>query len=177
MAVKIRLRRMGARSKPFYRLVVADSRSPRDGRFIEMVGYYDPRAEPPVINVNAEKVLLWLNRGAQPTDTAAVLLKKVGISHKALGNKERTKEEPESPAKPAAGELKAEVASEATRETVVEAEPAVETEAATESKTRSTRKKKASLEDEGAEAETASSATETETIGNAEAADEKETTG
>lgn len=79
MPVKIRLRRMGAKKKPFYRVVVADSRTPRDGRFIELLGYYDPRAEPRVIKIDEERAIFWLKRGAQPTDTAAALLKKEGI--------------------------------------------------------------------------------------------------
>lgn len=79
MAVKIRLRRMGSRGRAFYRVVVADSRSPRDGRFIEAIGYYDPRKDPPEIKINGDRARLWLSRGAQPTDTAAALLKKEGI--------------------------------------------------------------------------------------------------
>ena len=82
MAVKIRLRRMGARGKPFYRVVVADSRSPRDGRFVALIGHYNPRSEPPTIKIDEEKALLWLSRGAQPTDTAGALLKKLGIIDK-----------------------------------------------------------------------------------------------
>ncbi len=78
MAVKIRLRRMGAKKAPFYRIVVADSRYPRDGRFIEEVGYYDPTKEPSVIKVDTEKVDQWMKNGAQPTDTVKALLKKVG---------------------------------------------------------------------------------------------------
>ena len=79
MAVKIRLRRMGAKKAPFYRIVVADGRYPRDGRFIEEIGYYDPTKEPSVIKVDAEKAKTWLQNGAQPTDTVKVLLKKAGI--------------------------------------------------------------------------------------------------
>jgi small subunit ribosomal protein S16 len=79
MAVKIRLRRMGAKKAPFYRVVVADSRYPRDGRFIEDVGYYDPTKEPSVVNIDGEKVKKWLANGAQPTDTVRVLLKKNDI--------------------------------------------------------------------------------------------------
>lgn len=78
MAVKIRLRRMGAKKAPFYRIVVADSRYPRDGRFIEELGYYDPTKEPSVISVDAEKVDKWIKNGAQPTDTVKALLKKIG---------------------------------------------------------------------------------------------------
>ena len=79
MAVKIRLRRMGAKKAPFYRIVVADSRYPRDGRFIEEVGTYDPTKEPSAISVDTEKVKKWLSTGAQPTDTVKSLLKKNGI--------------------------------------------------------------------------------------------------
>ncbi len=79
MSVKIRLRRMGAKKAPFYRIVVADSRYPRDGRFIEEVGYYDPTKEPSVIKVDAEKVEKWIANGAQPTDTVKSLLKIEGV--------------------------------------------------------------------------------------------------
>ena len=79
MAVKIRLRRMGAKKAPFYRIVVADSRYPRDGRFIEEVGYYNPLAEPAEIKIDAEKVNKWIENGAQPTDTVRALLKKSDI--------------------------------------------------------------------------------------------------
>ena len=82
MAVRIRLRRMGAKKKPFYRIVVADSRSPRDGRFIEEIGYYDPLKDPAVIQVDAEKALDWLNKGAQLSDTARALFKKAGVLKK-----------------------------------------------------------------------------------------------
>ena len=79
MAVKIRLRRMGAKKAPFYRVVVADSRFPRDGRFIEGIGYYGPTKEPSVINIDAEKAKKWIANGAQPTDTVRALLKKSEI--------------------------------------------------------------------------------------------------
>ena len=79
MAVKIRLRRMGAKKAPFYRVVVADSRYPRDGRFIEEIGYYDPMKDPVDIKIDAEKAQKWLNNGAQPTDTVKALLKKSDI--------------------------------------------------------------------------------------------------
>ena len=80
--VKIRLRRMGAKKAPFYRIVVADSRSPRNGRFIEEIGYYDPMKEPAVIEVNAEKAKDWLAKGAQPTETVKALLVKSGAVEK-----------------------------------------------------------------------------------------------
>ena len=79
MAVKIRLKRMGVKKKPFYRIVVADSRSPRDGRFIEEIGYYNPISEPVDIKINDEKANKWLKDGAQPTDTVKALFKKQGI--------------------------------------------------------------------------------------------------
>ena len=79
MAVKIRLRRMGAKKAPFYRIVVADSRYPRDGRFIEELGYYNPQEDPAVIKVDTEKAQKWMANGAQPTDTVRALLKKAGV--------------------------------------------------------------------------------------------------
>ena len=79
MAVKIRLRRMGAKKAPFYRVVVADERSPRDGRFIDEIGYYNPLTNPAEIKIDAEKAEKWLNNGAQPTETVKSLLKKSGI--------------------------------------------------------------------------------------------------
>ena len=82
MAVKIRLNRMGAKKNPFYRIVAADSRSPRDGRFIEVLGNYDPSQNPAVVNIDEEKVLKWLQNGAQPTDTVRSLMSKKGIMAK-----------------------------------------------------------------------------------------------
>ena len=79
MSVKIRLKRMGMKKKPFYRVVVADIRSPRDGRFIEEIGYYDPTKEPSVVKIDADKAKQWLANGAQATDTVRVLLKKENI--------------------------------------------------------------------------------------------------
>lgn len=79
MSVKIRLKRMGMKKKPFYRVVVADERSPRDGRFIEEIGYYNPMTEPATIKIDAESAKKWLRNGAQPTDTARTLLKKSGV--------------------------------------------------------------------------------------------------
>ncbi|MBO4338940.1 MAG: 30S ribosomal protein S16 [Clostridiales bacterium] len=76
MAVKIRLRRMGAKKAPFYRVVVADSRYPRDGRFIEEIGYYDPMKKPAEIKIDMEKAEKWIKNGAQPTDTVKALLAK-----------------------------------------------------------------------------------------------------
>lgn len=79
MAVKIRLRRLGAKKAPFYRIVVADSRYPRDGRFIEELGYYNPMTDPADVKIDAEKAKAWISNGAQPTDTVRALLKKNGV--------------------------------------------------------------------------------------------------
>ena len=78
--VKIRLRRMGAKKAPFYRVVVADSRYPRDGRFIEEIGYYNPLTNPVEIKIDSEKATKWISTGAQPTETVKSLLKKAGIT-------------------------------------------------------------------------------------------------
>ncbi len=79
MAVKMRLTRMGAKKAPFYRVIVADSRSPRDGRFIEEIGYYNPLTNPAEVKIDAEKAKKWIANGAQPTETVKSLLKKNGI--------------------------------------------------------------------------------------------------
>ena len=78
--VKIRLKRMGAKKQPFYRIVVADARAPRDGKFIEQIGTYDPKADPSLINIDTEKAKKWLGNGAQPTDTVKKLFKIAGIT-------------------------------------------------------------------------------------------------
>ena len=88
--VKIRLRRVGAKNRPSYRLVVADSRSPRDGAFIAIIGHYNPLTDPETIVIDEEKALRWLSQGAQPTDTAARLLSKVGVMEKFKTPKEKT---------------------------------------------------------------------------------------
>ena len=82
MAVKLRLTRMGAKKAPVYRVVAADSRAPRDGRFIEVIGQYNPTANPAIININEELALKWLNNGAQPSDTVRNLFSKQGIMKK-----------------------------------------------------------------------------------------------
>ena len=79
MAVKIRLRRMGSHKKPFYRIVVADARFPRDGRFIEQIGTYNPLTDPSTITIDSEKATEWIKKGAQPTDTVRTILKKQNI--------------------------------------------------------------------------------------------------
>lgn len=80
MAVKIRLRRMGQKKAPFYRIIVADSRSPRDGKFIEEIGTYDPKTDPSTFKVNEELAKKWLNNGAQPTETVNKIFKQAGIT-------------------------------------------------------------------------------------------------
>jgi len=82
MAVKIRLKRMGAHKAPFYRIVVADSRSPRDGRFIEEIGYYNPTTEPTTIKIDAEKANQWVKNGAQPSDIVKRLFNRSGLTEK-----------------------------------------------------------------------------------------------
>ena len=80
--VKIRLKRMGMKKNPFYRVVVADERSPRDGRFIDEIGYYDPMKNPSLVKIDKEKALDWMQKGAQPTDSARSLLKRSGVLEK-----------------------------------------------------------------------------------------------
>lgn len=99
--VKIRLRRIGAKKKPFYRIVVADSRTSRDGRFIEVIGYYDPTVEPPVLKLETERAQHWLDQGAQPSDTARGLLKKSGL----MGGMVEKKAKPSKKSKAAAAEV------------------------------------------------------------------------
>jgi small subunit ribosomal protein S16 len=122
--VKIRLQRVGAKKKPAYRVVVADSRSPRDGAFVEIIGHYDPRTEPPTINLKQEKTLEWLNRGAKPTQTVATLLSKSGITHKLVESslrkptydrqpKKKEEEKEKAPEKPAPAASKSAPASDA----------------------------------------------------------------
>jgi small subunit ribosomal protein S16 len=88
MAVKIRLKRMGAKKNPFYRIVVADSRSPRDGRFIEEIGYYNPLTEPKTVKFDNEKAIKWIKNGAKPTETVERLFKESGLFENAESNTE-----------------------------------------------------------------------------------------
>lgn len=92
MAVKLRLKRMGSKKKPFYRIVAADSRSPRDGRFIEEVGYYNPITNPADVKIDEEKAMKWLSNGATPTDTVRDLFSKQGIMKKFHESKSTKKE-------------------------------------------------------------------------------------
>lgn len=82
MAVKIRLKRMGAKKEPFYRIVVADVRAPRDGKFIEEIGYYNPIKNPSIVNIDDVKAVEWMKKGAQPSETVRALFKKAGILEK-----------------------------------------------------------------------------------------------
>jgi small subunit ribosomal protein S16 len=91
LSVKIRLRRIGAKKHPFYRLVVADTRSPRDGKFIEILGTYDPMTEPVKLNIDQEKVKAWLQKGARPSDTARAFLIDQGLLPKESAKKRPTK--------------------------------------------------------------------------------------
>jgi small subunit ribosomal protein S16 len=128
--VKIRLRRVGARKQPSYRVVVADSRAPRDGRFIEVVGFYNPRTEPETVNIKEDRVLYWLSVGAQPTESVAQLLKK----HGTMARFERLKQGESLEALVAEAEEAAQAAPEVSpktrreRITPVAEEPAVEPE-------------------------------------------------
>jgi small subunit ribosomal protein S16 len=99
LSVKIRLRRIGAKKHPFYRLVVADTRSPRDGKFIEILGTYDPMTEPVKLNLDQEKITAWLKKGARPSDTARAFLIDQGLLPKESAKKRPTKP-PKSAAKP-----------------------------------------------------------------------------
>ncbi|MBS9337598.1 30S ribosomal protein S16 [Fructobacillus parabroussonetiae] len=101
MAVKIRLKRMGAKKRPFYRVVIADSRSPRDGRFIETVGTYNPITVPAEVKLDEEKIMGWLQNGAQPSDTVRNLLSKAGIMTKYAETKAGKKPAAKKAAKPA----------------------------------------------------------------------------
>lgn len=128
MPIKIRLRRMGAKKRPFYRIVVADSRMPRDGRFIEEVGYYNSLVEPMVVNLKEERIYLWLERGAQPTETVKSLLKKVGLWAKWVVKKGGGDISEMEIASQAPGRKKGKRKREETPPAVAEAEPATPSE-------------------------------------------------
>ena len=120
--VKIRLKRMGAKKRPFYRLVVADSRSPRDGKFIEEIGFYDPLPNPAKVQIDADKVREWMRRGARPSDVARKLLEREGILQRsAQVRRAAPAAEAEAPAAAAAAPAEA-------VETAEDAERAVEAE-------------------------------------------------
>ncbi len=135
--VKIRLRRVGAKKQPSYRVVVADSRSPRDGRFIETIGFYNPRTEPPTVEIKEERALYWLSQGAQPTEAVAGLLKRLGtmdrlarlkrgeslevLLNEAAAARQQLAEEASTPAAQAEAEQIAEVAETEVAEAEMEA--------------------------------------------------------
>jgi small subunit ribosomal protein S16 len=107
MSVKIRLRRMGAKHQPSYRIVIADSRSPRDGRYIDQVGFYNPLTNPAIINVNKDKAIDWLRRGAEPTDTVAKLFTKFDIDPAVVRKPDYVASSTETPPKSTAAATKA----------------------------------------------------------------------
>jgi small subunit ribosomal protein S16 len=127
--VKIRLKRMGAKKRPFYRLVVADSRSPRDGKFIEEIGYYDPLPNPATVRIDADKVHEWMRRGARPSDVARKLLEREGILQRSAQSRRMV-----TPAATPAEEAPAATATEApaAAEEVAEVETAAEEQRAEE---------------------------------------------
>jgi small subunit ribosomal protein S16 len=163
--VKIRLRRMGAKKRPFYRLVVADARSPRDGRFIEQLGIYDPLTSPATIRIDGDKVQQWISKGAQPSDAARSLLQREGIlegpviRHPKAVNVGAVKKAP----KPAAKKVEEKPAAEAA---AAVAEPAAETD--TEPEPEAVAEAEVESEPEAEAAETAETA---ETADAAEAAE------
>ena len=146
MAVKLRLKRMGAKKRPFYRIVAADSRVARDGKFIELIGTYNPIVEPAEVKINEEIALKWLNNGAQPTDTVRDLLSKQGIMkkfHESKMVKKDTKKEvakKETAKKPAA---KATTAKKTTTKTTAKKETATKTAAKKPAAKKTTTKKEA----------------------------------
>lgn len=143
MAVRIRLRRIGKKKQPQYRLVAAEAAHPRDGRFIEVLGQYNPRVDPPAVSVNAERALYWLQHGAQPTDTAKSLLVRTGVWEQFTGEPTPAPRTPE-----AAVEAPVEVAVEAP----VEVAPEVAEQAAEDAPVEAVAEAEASAEPETASA-------------------------
>jgi len=157
VAVKLRLMRMGKKKQPTYRIVAADSRSPRDGRFIEIVGTYDPRAEPSVVNVDNERALHWLRHGAQPTERVQKLLTISGawdeFGGKPLDKKAPPKAKAEEPVAEEAPIAEAEApAAEAPAEEPAAEEPAAEEPAAEAEEATAATEEPAAEDDENAEA-------------------------
>jgi small subunit ribosomal protein S16 len=137
VAVRIRLRRIGKKKQPQYRLVAAEAAHPRDGRFIEVLGQYNPRVDPPAVSVNAERALYWLQHGAQPTDTAKSLLVRTGVWEQFTGEPTPAPRTPEAPVEVAveapvevAPEVAEQAAEDAPVEAVAEAEASAEPETA-----------------------------------------------
>jgi small subunit ribosomal protein S16 len=166
--VKIRLRRVGAKKQPSFRLVVADSRAPRDGAFIAVIGHYNPLTNPETLVIDEEKASAWLKQGAQPTDTAARLLAKAGIIEEPAAIKEKMKAG--TPAKPKASKKKAKAAEAPKAEAEAEAEekPKAEAEAEPEA---TADKPKAEVAEEEPKAE-AAAAPKAEAAEETEAAEE-----
>jgi small subunit ribosomal protein S16 len=129
VAVRIRLRRIGKKKQPQYRLVAAEAAHPRDGRFIEVLGQYNPRVDPPAVSVNGERALYWLQQGAQPTDTAKSLLVKTGVWEQFTGEPRPAPRPAREAAAEAAEEAAAVVGEEAAGEAAEEAGPVVEASA------------------------------------------------
>jgi len=155
--VKIRLRRTGAKKQPHYRVVVTDSRSPRDGKFLEIIGHYNPRTEPPTVEINAERALYWLSVGAQPSEAVERMLDKMGIMAQVPAVRKGDKSLDEilaelELAKAAEAALKEEPAEEETLE--AEAEPAEAEEEAPEEETLEAEAEPAESEEEVPEEET-----------------------
>jgi small subunit ribosomal protein S16 len=119
--VRIRLRRQGAKKKPSYRVVVADSRSPRDGRFIENIGFYDPRTNPPTVQIDSERALYWLGKGAQPSDTVLRLLRTTGIWQQFKGTEVAPAAEVEAAPAPTETAVEAKARRKQAKEKVAEA--------------------------------------------------------
>ena len=126
MSVRIRLRRLGAKKKPFYRIVVADQRTARDGRFIEQLGYYDPTTEPPTMKIDAENAKKWLGHGAQPSEVVTMLLRRAGILE---NKKQQVEDKPQLSKKARKKAAEAEVAAPVAAATEAPVEAAAETPA------------------------------------------------
>ena len=150
--VRIRLRRQGAKKQPTYRVVVADQRSPRDGRFIENIGFYDPRTDPPTIRVKADRALHWLGVGAQPSDAVLRMLKKTGIWQQFKGIEFEPEAEAEAVADISEAEAEAEVAGEAEAEAEAPEAPEAEEAAPEEPEPETEEAEEAEEADEAEEA-------------------------
>ena len=172
MAVRIRLRRIGKKKQPQYRLVAAEAAHPRDGRFIEVLGHYNPRVDPPAVSVNGERALYWLQHGAQPTDTAKSLLVKTGVWEQFTGEPTPAARAPRAPG--AAVEAAPKVAEDAAVEAPVAAAPEVAEEAAPEVAEEAAEEAAPEVAEEAAEAVGGETVPEAETSAEPETADAPE---